>query len=308
MSSAVTGPHGLLLIDKSGGITSHDVVARARRALNTRKVGHAGTLDPMAKGLVVLGVGDATRLLTYIVGDDKVYEAEICLGIGTNTEDADGEITERAAPDAVRAIGFEHLQSALQAHTGAIMQVPSAVSAIKVNGVRSYKRVRDGEQVELPARPVTIHELELLGTDFTTQHDTAVLMVRVRVRCSSGTYIRALGRDIGLALGVPAHLTALRRLSVGPYNVADAAAVDQQHLTSQLIPISVAARDRFVHFTADADQARALRHGQRIPAPPQLMNEHEPIAVLDASGELIGLVTVVDGKTKTLMNMPERNK
>lgn len=299
-------PHGLLFVDKSGGMTSHDIVAKARRALGTRKIGHAGTLDPMAKGLVVLGIGDATRLLTYIVGDDKVYEAEVCLGLGTTTEDAEGEITETASDSAVRSISFEALGETLRSLTGDIMQVPSAVSAIKIDGVRSYKRVRDGEDVKLPARPVTIHELELLGTDFKTVETGAVLLVRIRVRCSSGTYIRALGRDIGAALGVPAHLTALRRLRVGPYNVADAVAITQPDLVEHIVPIATAATARFAHFTADAATAADLRHGKRIPAPAGTDSLAPPIAALDEQGSLIGLLEIVGGKTKTLLNMPER--
>lgn len=306
MSSVTFGPHGLLLIDKSGGMTSHDVVAKARRALGTRKIGHAGTLDPMAKGLMVLGVGDATRLLTYIVGDDKVYEAEVCLGIGTNTEDADGQVTEIAPVAQVRAISFAALEDSLRSFTGELMQVPSAVSAIKVNGVRSYQRVRDGAQVELAARPVTIHELELLSSTFQQDERAATLLVRMRVRCSSGTYVRALGRDIGASLGVPAHLTALRRLRVGPYNVADAVDVGVDDLAAHLIPLADAATSRFPSFVADEGQTRALRHGQRIPAPDGTAQVDGPIAALTSAGDLIGLIEIRDGKTATLMNVPER--
>lgn len=308
MSSETVGPHGLLLIDKSSGMTSHDVVAKARRALNTRKIGHAGTLDPMAKGLVVLGIGDATRLLTYIVGDDKEYVAEICLGIGTDTEDADGEVNAVATSAQVRNISFDALRNAIARFTGTIMQVPSAVSAIKVDGVRSYQRVRDGEQVTLPAREVTIHELELISSDYRDRAGTAVLMVRIRVRCSSGTYIRALGRDIGEALGVPAHLTALRRLRVGPYSVADAVDVAQTDLETHVIPIGEAATARFPAFTASTTQARALRHGQRIPDPAQFGDTAGPIAALTEAGGLIGLISIENGSTKTLMNMPERDE
>ncbi len=227
---AVTAADGLLLVDKDSGVTSHDVVAATRRLAATRKVGHAGTLDPMATGLLVLGVGRATRLLTYLVGADKTYEATIRLGQTTLTEDAEGEVvTSPGCPPPARwpdgAAGFSaRLASALAGLTGQIEQVPSAVSAIKVDGVRSYARVRGGEDVRLPARPVTVHSLERRGAPRPARSEdgTAVVDVDLTVSCSSGTYVRALARDLGTVLGCGAHLTALRRTTVGPFDVAEA--------------------------------------------------------------------------------------
>lgn len=312
MSSRPQGPHGLLPLDKPGGITSHDLVARTRKALGTRKVGHAGTLDPMATGLMLLGVGDATRLLTYLVGEDKVYEATARFGIATNTEDADGEVTSLATPEQLRSITHDRLEAALEKLRGEIQQVPSAVSAIKVNGVRSYKRVRDGEEVELAARTVTIHELHVLGTEFrelgladgTTQ---PVLDVRLRVGCSSGTYVRAIARDLGNDLGVGAHLTALNRLEVGDFRVANATTVSDEQLESRLVSPSKVATTRFPSFVADGAQASALRNGRRIAAPAGTESIDGPIAALDADGDLIGLIEIRDGVSKILMNMPQRS-
>ncbi|WP_454300751.1 tRNA pseudouridine(55) synthase TruB [Salana multivorans] len=213
-------PDGLLVVDKPGGWTSHDVVARARRILGTKKVGHAGTLDPMATGVLVLGVGRSTRLLTYVVGADKTYLATIRLGQDTVTDDAEGEITSaRGASGVERAA----LDAAVARLTGDILQKPSAVSAIKVDGKRSYARVRAGEDVELPARPVTVSELAILDLrEAAAQGGTAVLDVDVRVTCSSGTYVRALARDLGVDLGTGGHLTALRRTRVAGYSLDDA--------------------------------------------------------------------------------------
>ncbi|WP_170163294.1 tRNA pseudouridine(55) synthase TruB [Bogoriella caseilytica] len=230
----MTADHGLVIIDKPAGLTSHDVVARTRRLAATKKVGHAGTLDPMATGVLVLGVGRATRLLTYLVGADKEYTATIRLGESTLTDDAEGEVT--ATPGALlRAEGeemvagshpfltLEALYEAVAALSGPIEQVPSAVSAIKVGGQRSYARVRAGEDVELSARPVTIHRFEVLGEPRPSEHEgAAVLDLDVIVGCSSGTYIRALARDLGAALGTGGHLTALRRTRVGPYAIGSA--------------------------------------------------------------------------------------
>ena len=202
-------------MDKPGGMTSHDVVARVRRLARTRRVGHGGTLDPMATGVLIIGVNRATRLLTYVIGAEKSYSATIRLGESTVTDDAEGEITARVP---VAAVTEEAIRAGLSAQTGEIMQVPSAVSAIKINGVRSYKRVRDGEAVELAARQVTVSRLDVLG--MSRQGD--VIDVDVDVTCSSGTYIRAIARDLGAALGVGGHLTALRRTAVGGYPLTEA--------------------------------------------------------------------------------------
>ncbi|WP_205739794.1 tRNA pseudouridine(55) synthase TruB [Georgenia sp. SYP-B2076] len=232
-----TAADGLLVVDKPQGLTSHDVVARARRLAATKKVGHAGTLDPMATGVLVLGVGRATRLLTYLVGADKEYTATVRLGQRTVTDDAEGEVT--AAPGAAAVVrpdgtvDADAIEGALAALRGPVTQVPSAVSAIKVDGRRSYARVRGGEDVVLPARPVTIHRLEVTAAprvahvDGPTPGGTTVVDLDVVVGCSSGTYVRALARDLGEALGAGGHLVALRRTQVGPFTLAHARTIDE---------------------------------------------------------------------------------
>ncbi|SPT52620.1 tRNA pseudouridine synthase B [Actinomyces bovis] len=282
-----TAPDGLLLVDKAAGMTSHDVVGAARALAATRKVGHAGTLDPLATGLLVLGIGKATRFLTYLVGADKTYTATVRLGQETLTEDAAGEITATQGcppPPQWSAPGFSNrLDTALAALSGQIMQVPSAVSAIKVDGVRSYKRVREGEAVALPARPVTIHALELLAPPrpATAGDGTAVVDLDLQVACSSGTYVRALARDLGQALGTGAHLTALRRTQVGPFSLAEARSLDQlsQEVTScakaaeaggeakplRTLPLVEVARRCFSSLELSDSDARALGFGQSLP-------------------------------------------
>lgn len=188
---------GLVIVDKPAGMTSHDVVARMRRIFGTRKVGHAGTLDPMATGVLVVGIERATKLLGHLSLDRKTYRATIALGAATTTEDAEGEIVSAADPAAVRKITDEQIGAGIAALTGEIMQVPSAVSAVKVDGKRAYARVRAGEQVELPARPVTVHRFDLLRTR--RPGSRTGLELDVEVDCSAGTYVRALARDLGAA-------------------------------------------------------------------------------------------------------------
>lgn len=259
-----TAPDGLLVVDKPQGWTSHDVVARARGLAGTRKVGHAGTLDPMATGVLVLGVGRATRLLAYVVGADKEYTATIRLGEATTTDDAEGELVARTDAGAVTP---ERVAAGVATLTGDIQQVPSAVSAIKVDGQRAYARVRAGEDVTLAARPVTIsrfavHEVRRAG---------AVLDVDVTVVCSSGTYIRALARDLGAGLGVGGHLTALRRTRVGGYGLdvartLDALEAEPADVPLPTLPLADAARATFPVRELTEAEARALSYGQRIPA------------------------------------------
>lgn len=259
-----TARDGLLVVDKPQGWTSHDVVARARGLAGTRKVGHAGTLDPMATGVLVLGVGRATRLLAYVVGADKEYTATIRLGEATTTDDAEGELVARTDAGGVTP---EQVAAGVAALTGDIQQVPSAVSAIKVDGQRAYARVRAGEDVTLAARPVTIsrfavHEVRRAG---------AVLDVDVTVECSSGTYIRALARDLGAGLGVGAHLTALRRTRVGGYGLdvartLDALEAEPADVPLPTLPLADAARATFPVRELTEAEARALSYGQRIPA------------------------------------------
>ena len=285
-------------MDKPRGLTSHDVVGATRRLAATRKVGHAGTLDPMATGLLVLGVGRATRFLTYLVGADKTYAATIRLGLETTTEDAEGEVTA-AHGCRIDDLSGDRLQKALAGLTGQIQQVPSAVSAIKVDGVRAYKRVRDGQDVELQARPVTIHELRLTGEPRQAGVDLAgaaaggvatgaetdgaegevqVVDLDVVVSCSSGTYVRALARDLGQALGCGAHLTALRRTGVGPFDVGQAStlielseqvetdAVTPDPRGAATVPLEEVARRCFERLALTEPEARGLRHGQPLNA------------------------------------------
>ncbi|WP_105567680.1 tRNA pseudouridine(55) synthase TruB [Microbacterium halophytorum] len=290
---------GVLLVDKPQGVTSHDVVARTRRAFGTRKVGHAGTLDPMATGLLLIGIDGATRLLTYLVGLGKTYEATIRLGESTDSDDADGEITGRAAPDAVAALGDDAIDAGIAQLTGDIEQVPSAVSAIKVDGRRAYDRVRAGEQVELKARSVTVSRFERLAT---RRLDGAVEL-DVAVDCSSGTYIRALARDLGAGLGVGGHLTRLRRTRVGEFDVADAVSADGLDGAEPMAPADVAAR-AVGSIEVTAEQARDLRHGKRLEGLAHLVPETNAAAV-DPSGALVGIVEKRGSALKSAMNMPE---
>jgi tRNA pseudouridine55 synthase len=288
-----TAPDGLLVVDKPGGMTSHDVVAHVRRLAGTRKVGHAGTLDPMATGVLVLGIGRATRLLTYVVGADKEYTATIRLGVTTTTDDAEGEVLARSAADAVPR---DALDAGVAALTGPIQQVPSAVSAIKVDGQRAYARVRAGEQVELAARPVTIGRFavhEVRAVPDADGSGVAALDVDVTVVCSSGTYIRALARDLGAGLGVGGHLTALRRTRVGGYPVDGArtlAALDAwpEDVPLSTLPLADAARATFPVRELTADEARALSYGRRVAAGGQ--GAGVTVAALAPDGELVALL------------------
>jgi tRNA pseudouridine55 synthase len=259
-------PPGLLLVDKAGGMTSHDVVARARRVLSVRKVGHAGTLDPMATGLLVLGVGAATRLLGYVGGHDKTYEATIRLGQATVTDDREGEVLTAAS---TAHLDDDAIRGALAAQTGPLQQVPSSVSAVKVEGRRSYDRVRAGEAIELAPRSVTVHALEV----HRIERPTADLVdVAVTVTCTAGTYIRAIARDAGAALGVGGHLTALRRTASGPFTVDRAAPVEEAGAalltggSSGFLGLTEAATTVFPTRAVTDEEARALTYGQRITA------------------------------------------
>ncbi len=244
---------GLVVVDKSGGMTSHDVVSRVRRLAGTRKVGHAGTLDPMATGVLVLGVNRATRLLGHLMLTEKGYDATIRLGVATTTDDAEGEVTATVSTD---GLDEAVVRAAAAEFVGDLLQVPTAVSAIKVDGKRAYQRVRDGEEVELKARPVTVHEL--------TVHEVRGDEVDISVRCSSGTYIRAIARDLGARLGVGGHLSALRRTAVGPYDLASARTLDQLGEEFALMPIADAARAAFPTRDLDDTQAADVRVGRAL--------------------------------------------
>lgn len=289
---------GILLVDKPGGITSHGVVSRTRKLAGTRKVGHAGTLDPMATGLLVLGINSATRLLTFMVGLDKQYSATIRLGSATDTDDAEGTEISRADDGALAAIGDHDLQREIAKLSGAIDQVPSSVSAIKVDGKRAYALARAGETVELRARRVTVSAFDVLAV----HRADGVLDLEVRVECSSGTYIRALARDLGAALGVGGHLTALRRDRIGPFLVTDAAQLDTLDVAASLLSPAEAAVALFPSYPMDEQQAIDLSHGKR-PAAPGLADGG--YAAIAPDGRLAGLVEVTAEVAKTVVNFPK---
>ncbi|MBB5640247.1 tRNA pseudouridine(55) synthase TruB [Cryobacterium roopkundense] len=290
---------GLLLIDKAQGWTSHDAVARTRRLAGTRKVGHAGTLDPMATGLLVLGVNSSTRLLTFVVGLDKEYLATIRLGAATTTDDAEGEEITRSPAEAVAAIHAEAIAAGIAALTGDISQQPSAVSAIKVDGKRAYARVRAGEDVQLAERPVTVSSFELLSS---TSVD-GFLDLDVRVTCGSGTYIRALARDLGAGLGVGAHLTRLRRTRIGPFRIEDACLLDDLDVATAIISPTDAATRVLDRLDLSAQQAIDLGHGKRI-AVTVVPGHSGPIAAIAPDGRLVGLVEVRGTTAKSILNFP----
>ena len=281
---------GLIIVDKPADWTSHDVVAKMRRIAGTRRVGHAGTLDPMATGVLVLGVEKATRLLGHLMLTEKEYRATIRLGVSTNTDDAEGEVT---ATTSAAGIGEVEIGKGVQALTGPIMQVPPQVSAIKVNGQRAYKKARAGEEVELAARPITVSSFDVL--DIRQEGD--VVDVDAVVVCSSGTYIRSLARDLGAALGVGGHLTALRRTRVGPYDLSMAKTIDQLAEHCEVLPIGEAVAAAFPRRDVTAEEARLVAHGGRLPAAG--LGEG-PIGVFGPDGELLALVEEKGGAARPL--------
>jgi tRNA pseudouridine55 synthase len=285
---------GLVIVDKPGGLTSHGVVSRMRRLAGTRRVGHAGTLDPMATGVLVLGVEKATRLLGHLALTEKEYTATIRLGQSTVTDDAEGEITASAPATGVTR---QAVDAGIAALTGPIQQIPSKVSAIKVNGVRSYTRVREGEEFELAARPVTVSSFTVqdMRAPVETPGATDTVDLDVTVVCSSGTYIRALARDLGAGLGVGGHLTALRRTRVGPYGLAGARTLEQLAETLDILPIEQAAAAAFPRWDVDADQARLLGHGVRIEVPVLAAG---PNAVFGPDGRFLALVEENKGQAR----------
>lgn len=288
-----TAADGVLVVDKPAGWTSHDVVARVRRLASTRKVGHAGTLDPMATGVLVVGIGRATRLLTFVTGADKDYTATVRLGVTTTTDDAEGEELVRADASGVDRAA---LDAAVAALTGDVLQVPSAVSAIKVDGRRAYARVRAGEDVELAARPVRVERFDVVAV----RREGDLLDVDVEVTVSSGTYVRALARDLGAALGVGGHLTALRRTRVGGYGLdvartlEDLAAAPVEEAIP-VVPLAQAARAVLPVRELDADEARALSYGQGVAASGE---GDGPVAALGPDGTLVAVVERRGGRLR----------
>lgn len=301
-------PDGLLLVDKPRGISSHRAVAIARRLLGLRKIGHAGTLDPMATGLLILGVGPSTRLLTHLVGLSKRYEATVRLGVSTDSDDADGTIVDaRGVPP--EGIDTAELEAAMASLRGPIMQVPSSVSAISIDGRRAYERARSGESVVIPARPVTVYRFVRTGMRTSVldslEAPVTVTDVDVVVECSSGTYVRALARDVGHALGVGAHLVALRRTDVGPFSIAEAVDLEADGLDarSALLSPSDAVRRLFPVVRLAPPEARDLADGKRVPV--AAADDPGPVAAIDAATDrLVGLVSVSAGRLRVITNFP----
>jgi tRNA pseudouridine55 synthase len=297
--ACAVGGDGLVVLDKPSGMTSHDVVARMRRIAGTRRVGHGGTLDPMATGVLVVGVERATRLLTYVSGSDKSYLATIRLGQATITDDAEGDVVSQASAATVTE---SEIRTALGRFVGEIDQVPSAVSAIKVGGVRSYARVRKGEQVELPARRVTISRLDVADIRRGAALDGArndaqdIVDVDIDVTCSSGTYIRAIARDLGVVTGVGGHLTALRRTAVGRFTLAEAFTLEQLRERDDPVtmPLAAAAGRLFDRRDADEHEAKVLSHGGPL-APIGMPGSY---AVFAPDGRVLAIVAERDGKAR----------
>jgi len=275
----MASPDGLLVVDKPAGWTSHDVVARCRRLCGTRRVGHAGTLDPMATGVLVLGVGRATRLLGRLALVDKAYDATIRLGRSTVSDDSDGQVLESVdASD----VSDGSIAGAVAGLTGPIRQRPSAVSAIKVDGERAYKRVRAGEDVVLPAREVEVSRFDVLEV----RRQDALVDVDVQVVCSTGTYVRALARDLGVALGVGGHLTSLRRTRVGPYDATRAHPLDALAADPPVVPLATAARECFATYQVTPEQAEAVRHGRALNVD---LDDAGQVALFTDTGDFLAL-------------------
>ncbi|MFI0354123.1 tRNA pseudouridine(55) synthase TruB [Actinomadura sp. 9N407] len=285
-----TAASGLVIVDKPAEWTSHDVVGRMRRLARTRRVGHAGTLDPMATGVLVLGIEKATRLLGHLALTEKEYVATIRLGQTTNTDDAEGEIIASAPAGAV---ADEALRAGIASLTGPIRQTPPQVSAIKVNGERAYKMARKGEHVALEARPVTVHAFTVTEV----RRDGDLIDVDAVIGCSSGTYIRALARDLGAMLGTGGHLTALRRTRVGPYDLSMARTLDQLGETMEMLPIGDAVAAVFPRRDVEADDARKVMHGGRLPA---IGLGPGPVGVFAPDGTLLALVEEQGNAAKPL--------
>jgi tRNA pseudouridine55 synthase len=284
---------GLVLIDKPTGWTSHDVVAKVRKVVGTKKVGHAGTLDPLATGLLVLGIESGTKLLTFLVGADKTYEAMIRLGQQTISDDSESAVISTASPDEIAELSDEDIAREIAKLTGIIMQTPSSVSAIKVAGKRAYDLVRAGEEVELKAREVKIFSFEMLSVT----RVSGFMDVKVRVECSSGTYIRALARDLGNLLGVGGHITALRRTKVGHFDVTEANSIEELG-ELRLTELATAARQLFPVIELSESEVTDLIHGKRISGKSEVAGL---AAGLSASGKLVAVLESVKTDLKSVV-------
>lgn len=298
---------GLLVVDKPAGMTSHDVVARCRKLLGTRKVGHAGTLDPMATGVLVLGVERATKMLGLLSLTSKAYTATIRLGQSFDTDDAEGELVTAVGAADVDPVA---LTAAVAALTGDLQQVPASVSALKVDGKRAHARVRAGEELDLPPRPVTVSRFDIIATRAQTVDDLAVLDLDVSVECTSGTYVRALARDLGAALHTGGHLTALRRTRVGVFTLDDARTLEQLSDTPTVsMDLDAAALAAFDVRTVDATEAETVSHGRwlspqgRVGVHAAVSTDGTVLALLEESGDRARTVMVV--RPATLGPLPE---
>lgn len=290
--AAVTATaEGLAVVDKPAGWTSHDVVAKMRRLAGTRKVGHAGTLDPMATGVLIIGIGRATRLLGHLAAHDKDYDATMRLGQSTVTDDADGDVIGGSS---AAGVSEADVRTAVLPLIGAISQVPSSVSAVKVDGVRSYARVRAGEGVELAARQVTVAAFDV--------HDVRrpspdLIDVDVSVTCSSGTYIRAIARDVGESLGVGGHLTALRRTRIGGMDISAAQTMEQLEAELTVLPLAASVLAAFPTRVVAGDEAIGVRHGR----PLALEQESGLVGVFDEDGTVLALMEPRAGALKVVV-------
>ena len=269
---------GFLLVDKAGGMTSHDVVAMARKKLDTKKVGHAGTLDPMATGVLVLGVGIATRLLTYITDGKKAYQGKISLGSATHTDDKEGDVIFTAPEDKLQSITDSQIKEQLASFVGNIKQRPSSVSAIKIEGKSAHARVRAGEDVDIPERDITIDEIEVKQIT----HLASSIEIDISVTCSAGTYIRAIARDLGEKLEVGGHLTQLRRTLVSPFTLEQCKDI----AGAQLISIAEVIEKLFPIRKLDFSESREILFGRTIDQNQQT----GVVAALDAQGEFLALL------------------
>lgn len=288
---------GLVVVDKPAGMTSHDVVATCRKAFNTRRVGHAGTLDPMATGVLVVGVDRATKLLGLLSLTTKSYLATVRLGATTDSDDADGTIV--ATADA-SAVSDDEITAGVSALTGDIMQVPAKVSAIKVDGRRAHALMRTGEEFELPSRPVTVTRFAVLAT----RRDGEFVDLDVEVACSSGTYVRALARDLGAGLGVGGHLTALRRTEVGPFGLTNSRSLGElvrdpdTGATPRLsLHIDEAAKLAFPHRQISFDEAEGISQGRWL----EPVGRKEIYVVIDPDGQPIALIQEKGRRASSVM-------
>lgn len=289
-----SAPDGIVIVEKPKGWTSHDVVSKMRGIAATRKVGHAGTLDPMATGVLVVGVGKATRLLNYIVGADKDYDTTIRIGFGTTTEDAEGEALSEIVT-IPESLTIEHVQAAANTLTGHIMQVPSSVSAIKIDGKRAYDRVRDGEDVKIPARAAHVAKFDITEVRRVSEPEGDFWDIDASTTVSSGTYIRALGRDLARALGYEGHLTMLNRTRVGGYGLANSRSLEllnrelESRDTIDVLPLAEAAAATFTVRDLSVEETIALGFGKRLTSSSTKGSE-AIMAAISPEGRLIALL------------------